>query len=94
MKPQIIEGLVFLCVLVQIALNREKNYCIGHISLNWWPVRDKLNLTVLIRNDYVNKLLVAEYALFQKDDYFFIDIRVFLKQIEIEMKIQVNTSLL
>lgn len=24
MKPQIIEGLVFLCVLVQIALNREK----------------------------------------------------------------------
>lgn len=43
MKPQIIEGLVFLCVLVQIALNREKiKYCIGHISLRL-TVLDSLN---------------------------------------------------
>lgn len=43
MKPQIIEGLVFLCVLVQIALNRYRAYFSELVAGKRLTVLDSLN---------------------------------------------------
>lgn len=95
MKPQIIEGLVFLCVLVQIALNRGKKilyraYFSELVASKRLTVLDSLNQKRLRKQTFGCRIRFVSKRWF----IFFIDIRVFLKQIEIEMKIQVNTSLL
>lgn len=94
MKPPHIEELVFLCVLVQIALNREKKilyraYFSELVASKRLTVLDSLNQKRLRKQTFGCRIRFVS-----KRWLYFFYIRVFFKQIEIEIKIQVNTSLL